>query len=353
MDQSPSPSEAALRLANWVGGLVAIRAACYGLRLGLLEALHGVHRGLTAAELARRLELDPAYVAAWCASAVRAGLIESDAESGRYRLRQALGDVLLDPDNPAYMGGLLLTHELEIRIADRLVGCVASGGGLARDDYGPGLATALAAIARPAYHVLRERVLPALPNLPPALQEERKVLEVGCGAGTGLLALAQAFPHATVTGVDPDGAAVAAADAAIRNAGLQERTSVAQMRGEDLSAADQYDLIYIHDGLDEMDDAGAVAANAYRALRPGGMLLITRVRSGESADRAGNPLEAFVTYLDAYVHMPRRVAAGRGTATPLSRAEIEQLIVAAGFPVLEELPLDLPLLDILYARKPA
>lgn len=350
LNQPLSQPEAVLHLASWIGGLLAIRSACYGLRLGLLDALHGIDRGLTPTDLARRLHLDPGYVAAWCTAAAGAGLLEHDVSSGRFRLQPTLGDILLDPDNPAYMGGLLLVHDVETRMADRVAGCFSSGEGLAREEYGADLADALAAIARPAYRIVLERVLAAVP---PALSEEGKALEIGCGTGTRILALAQAFPGATVTGVEPDSNAVQAADAAIREAGLDDRVSVAQMRGEDLSAADQYDLVYIHNGLEELEDPAAVMSNAYRALRAGGMLLMTRICPAESPAAApADPLQAFLSYVDTYVHMPRRVAAGRRATAPFSREEIERLVTGAGFAALQELPTDVSLLTILYARKP-
>lgn len=351
MESPPGELEAAARLLNWAAGALAIRAVSYGLRLGLLDALQGLSRGLPAEELARRLELDGGYVAAWARAAHAAGVLERDPGSDRYRLPPGLGEVLLSSGSPAYGSGLVLTLDLETRLAAAMTERFRDGGGVSAADFGPDLPAALAALAAPVYaHLLPERMLPLLPDLPVALADGGKVLEVGCGAGGGILSLARAFPGAAVTGLDPDPAAVTATRTAIAEAGLEERVSVAGMRAEDISATQQYDLVYIQDTLDETDDAAAVLANVYRALRPGALLLLAQ--SGAPApEPCPGPLDAFIAFLDAYIRLPRARAAGR-TSGPPSEDDLRRWALEAGFPALEELPVALPLVRAFDARRP-
>lgn len=345
--------DAPARVREWIGGLVAIRCAWYGLRLGLLDALHGLKRGLTVQELSRRLELDPDWVLAWAAAAQASGLLQSDAKSHHFRLDPGLGEVLLNPGATGYAGGLVLAQDLEGRLGDRLAACFPEGGGLPREEYGPGVADALAALNRPLYeHVLVERILPVVPDLPPALSGEGKVLEIGCGPGHGLLALARAFPSATVTGLDADETSVEAAAAAAAEAGLAERVTAARMGAEDLSAADQYDLVYAQDVLHETADPSLVLANIYRALRPGGLLLVTQVYAPKPPAEV-DPAAAFLAYIDAFVRFPPARAQGRPPVSHLPPAELAQLATTAGFTSPEDLPLDVPLVHVSFARKRA
>lgn len=351
MDPETGCQDAPGRIRDWVGGLVAIRCAWYGLRLGLLEALHGLKRGLPAEELARRLELDPAWVLAWATAAQASGLLQSDPKSHRFHLDPGLGETLLNPAAPGYAGGLVLAQDLEGRLGGRLAACFAGGGGPPAAEYGSDLPEALSALNRPLYeHLLGERILPALPDLPPALGEEGKALEIGCGTGQGLLALARAFPSATVTGLDADEACVEAALAAAAEAGLAERVTAASMAAEALSAADQYDLVYAQDVLHEAADPALVVANIYRALRPGGLLLVTQVYAAR-APAAADPSAAFLAYIDAFVRFPTALAEGRPAASHLTPAELAQLAQAAGFAAVQDLPLEVPLVHVSFAKK--
>ena len=54
------------------------------------------------------------------------------------------------------------------------------------------------------------------------------VLEIGCGTGRNLVAVARRFPQAKVFGLDVSSEMLASARAAIRRAGLEERIALAQ-----------------------------------------------------------------------------------------------------------------------------
>lgn len=94
------------------------------------------------------------------------------------------------------------------------------------------------------------------------------LLEVGCGTGATLRGLVPLFPGSRVTGVEPSAAAVRVAVAAGCDVvpGSFERLPV---------AAGSVDVLLALDVLEHLDDDAAGLAEAARALRPGGRLLIT------------------------------------------------------------------------------
>ena len=103
-----------------------------------------------------------------------------------------------------------------------------AGGGVAYAEYGRELRDGIAAANRPMFlHELASVWLPAVPDLHQRLGSAPppRVLDLGCGLGASSVALARAYPRATVLGVDLDAASVAAARAAAAEAGVADRVS--------------------------------------------------------------------------------------------------------------------------------
>jgi SAM-dependent methyltransferase len=117
------------------------------------------------------------------------------------------------------------------------------------------------------WFVVRRRiVLDAVHRWAPEPVE--RVLEVGCGTGGTLRALAEQYPHARIEGVEPVPDAVAI--------GCRKGCSVTQGSFERLPAEDaSVDLLLALDVLEHLDDDVAGLAEARRVLKSGGTLVVT------------------------------------------------------------------------------
>lgn len=97
----------------------------------------------------------------------------------------------------------------------------------------------------------------------------RSLLEIGCGTGYVLLGMQRAFPGLVLAGSE------------IFSAGLEfagrrlPGVDLFQMDGARIPFVDEFDVVGAFDVLEHIEDDETVLAQMYRAVRPGGGVLIT------------------------------------------------------------------------------
>jgi SAM-dependent methyltransferase len=116
------------------------------------------------------------------------------------------------------------------------------------------------------YHFEKLHHLPRL--VPFDRYNGRRVLEVGCGAGTDLIRFAR--HGAIVTGIDLAPSSIALAAANFRHE--QRRADLMVADGEALPFRDRsFDLVYAHGVVQYTTDDRALVAECRRVLKPGGV----------------------------------------------------------------------------------
>ena len=120
-------------------------------------------------------------------------------------------------------------------------------------------------------------------------------LEVGCGGGLGCLALAEAYPAATVVGQDRDPESIARAQTMAQAAGLDGRVSFVVSDSERL-ARNAYDLVTVAT-LSDRRQALEVLNAIRNAIVPAGVCVLLErpvsvVLGGSKQRRAGDRLRA-------------------------------------------------------------
>jgi len=242
-----------------------------GVELGLFSRLRLAGRsGLTAAELATACGCTTDPIQAWVWAADAHGLAE--VQSDRIVLDEETAVVLLDEARPEFLGGQFV-HAV-----------------IASLDWGGMLEffrTGRQAPERPdRYRVSIERLtvqnvavffqeaLAELPQLVADLSRGGRVVDIHCGGGRWLIAMASRFPALELVGIEFQKDSVARARANVDAARLTGRIQIRQGDVDQVAAAGGFDLAYFQYALHQLADPVGALRVAWAAARPGGRLVV-------------------------------------------------------------------------------
>ncbi|MFC1432125.1 trans-aconitate 2-methyltransferase [Streptacidiphilus sp. N1-3] len=108
----------------------------------------------------------------------------------------------------------------------------------------------------------------------------RRILDLGCGTGTGTFALLQHFEQAEAVAVDGDPQMLRHLSGKARALGLADRISTVQADLDaDWPAVGTVDLVWASASLHHMADPDRTLREVFAALRPGGLLLAIEIDS--------------------------------------------------------------------------
>lgn len=242
-----------------------------GIELGLFARLREAGaNGLSRAELAAAASAAADPVSAWCDAAYAADLITDDGR--QVRLDPDVATILLDKDRTEYLGGQFsytVTASLDYdRMAEYVRTGVPVGSRSARYHR------AIEQLTRQDIAVFFEEALAALPDLVADLVRGIDVIDLHCGGGRWLAAMARRFPIARLTGVEPETDSVTRATQLVEHAGLGSRIRIEAREVDAALDVGMFDVAYFQHALHEMPDPVAALQAAWRMLRPRGRLLV-------------------------------------------------------------------------------
>jgi ubiquinone/menaquinone biosynthesis C-methylase UbiE len=270
-----TPREQFPKIVGAIKGLRATYLAAAGVNLGLFEKILAAP-GITAAQLAADLGLHPPYVLTWCRTAHALGFLDAD-EEGRLRLAPGFEPILAEPASPWYYGGALgLTVEYETDDLRRLPEIFRSGAVVPFQARGRKFSEQVGAATAGLHTLVARKLLPEVPGLGDWLSRGAKALDVGCGCGGFLVALARAFPGGRYTGVDVDRRALTSARKAIKAAGFARRVKVKPIGADGFPVKGPFDLVTLVQVFHEIrsDLRPAVLGECRRVIAPDGWFVI-------------------------------------------------------------------------------
>lgn len=258
-------------LAAGLGSFYRAWTISIGLELGLFARLRAAgEAGLAAEALAASAGCAPAPVAAWCRAAHAGDLV--DCRDGRFVLDGEIATILLDERRPEYLGGQFTYATTASLDWGRMAEFIRTG--IPLDERSARYSRAVEQLTRQDIAVFFEEALASLPELVVALVRGARVVDVHCGGGRWLVAVARRFPETRLVGVEFEPNSVARAMRLVQEAGLEDRIRIEAREVETLAHVGEFDVAYFQHALHELRRPEVALAAAWRALVRDGWLLV-------------------------------------------------------------------------------
>jgi SAM-dependent methyltransferase len=242
-----------------------------GLELGLFDRIRAARdAGISTAELASATGTHHEAVEAWAWASDAHEL--TTFEDGRLVMDEDVAAILLDGDRAEFLGGQFVHAVVASMDWGGMPEFFRTGTPIAArpDRYRAAIET----LTRQDIAVFFQEALAALPQLAAELSRGGRVVDVHCGGGRWLVAMARRFPGLELVGVEFEADSVARARATVAEEGLSDRIDIRHAKATEPGSVGEYDLAYFQYALHQLTDAPQVLRAAWAALRPGGRVLV-------------------------------------------------------------------------------
>jgi SAM-dependent methyltransferase len=343
---APSTDELAERVFGALLGTVDILSVFLGDRLGWYRSL--VSDGpANPIQLADRTATHPRYAREWLEQQAVTGFLvldhaHDDPDARVYSIPAATAEVMTDEGSLSYLAPFARMFVAVGPQLPALLEAYRAGGGVSWDQLGTEARESQADGNRPWYQQRLADALAGVPEVHSALSAPgAAIADIGCGAGWSSIALAKAYPGATVEGFDIDAPSVAMATANAAAEGVSDRVrftagDAAGMPRGRFAAAFAFECVH------DMPQPVEVLAAARASLAPGGFLVVMDEAVAEEFAPHGDELERVMYGFSLFVCLPDGMSSpgSVGTGTVMRPATLRRYAEEAGFTGFEVLPIE-------------
>jgi SAM-dependent methyltransferase len=343
---TPTTEELAERIVGALLGMVDILSVFLGDRLGWYRSL-AADGPSTPTQLADRTATHPRYAREWLEQQAVTGFLaldhpDDDPDSRVYSIPAATAEVMTDQTSLSYLAPFARMFAAVGPQLPELLEAYRTGGGVSWDQLGSDARESQADGNRPWYQHQLADALAGVPAVHEALcAPGAAIADVGCGAGWSSIALAKAYPQATVEGFDIDAPSVAMATANAEQHGVSDRVrftagDAAGMPSGRFAAAFAFECVH------DMPRPVEVLAAARASLAPGGFMVVMDEAVAEEFAPDGDELERVMYGFSLLVCLPDGMSApgSVGTGTVMRPATLRRYAQEAGFTGFEVLPIE-------------
>lgn len=331
--------EFADRLFQAALGTIEILSIHLGDRLGWYRAL-AEHGPAGPAELAARAGGAERYAREWLEQQAAAGILEV-APDGRFALPPGAAEVLTDRSSLAYLAPLARMLAAAATQLPALEDAYRTGGGVGWAAFGTDMRESQADMNRPWFEHALPDVLAGVPDLDALLRRPgARVVDVGCGGGWSTIALARAYPEATVEGVDIDAPSVELARSNAAAAGLGDRVTFSHGDAAGLGEG-RYDAVFAFECVHDMPRPVDTLAAARRALVPGGAVVVMDEAVGDAFTPDADEVERLMYGFSLLICLPDGMSEqpSAATGTVMRPGTLRRYAEEAGLTGMDVLPI--------------
>lgn len=319
-----------------------------GYRTRLFDVM-GELEASTSQQIAEAAKLNERYVREWLGAMVTGGIVNYDAENRTYALPSEHAAWLTRENAPNNIAVTAQWLPLMAQVEDRIVESFEKGGGLEYSEYNRFNEIMADESHQTVVTPLIDTLLPLAEGLNEKLEQGIDVLDVGCGQGRALLALAEAFPKSRFTGYDFLESAVQVAE---EEASKRKLTNIAFMQKDAVSFDDKekYDLIFTFDSVHDQAKPDQMLKNIFNALKSDGTYFCQDIAGSSYVEKnMEHPVAPFLYALSTTHCMSVSLAQnGAGLGSMWGKELATQMMKEAGFSSVEVKELEHDFINYYY-----
>jgi 2-polyprenyl-3-methyl-5-hydroxy-6-metoxy-1,4-benzoquinol methylase len=333
------------QLFSAVLGFFGVLAINLGFRLGLYRVLSD-GAPVTAGELAARAGIAERYAREWLEQQATTGILRVDLgeDPPRFSLPAPHAEVLLDQDSLSFMGASVQQVMSLPEAFDHVAEAFRTGGGVPYEIYGAINVDGQGGANRPVLlSTLPNEWLPEIPSVHERLSSDpgARVLDVGCGVGWSSIAIASAYPHVLVDGVDPDEMSVERARTNAEAAGLTGRVRFHKADAATLPTGGPVDFATAFECIHDMAQPVEVLRSVLGVLNDDGAMLVVDERTRDAFTGEPDALESYFYGWSLFECLPAGMVdrPSAETGTVMRPDTLRRYATEAGFGGFEILPI--------------
>jgi len=326
-----------------------------GHRTGLFAAMRNAGSA-TSRDIAEAAGLNERYVREWLGAMTCGGIATCDETGSVFTLVPAASSALTGGDGGENLAYLAQYVAMMGSVEDKVIDCFHKGGGVPYSEF-PRFHEVMAEdSAQTVVGALFEHILPLVPGLKLALHNGIGVLDIGCGRGKALIAMAGKFPNSRFTGWDLSADAIRSAAEEAAMLGLEN----VAFETRDLSDFHQaaptsaFDLVTAFDAIHDQARPDHVLAGIRRALKPDGLFLMQDIgASSNVAENTGHLIGTLLYSLSCTHCMTVSLAqGGLGVGAMWGEQMTREFLANAGFSNITRHTLPHDIQNFYYLVKP-
>jgi 2-polyprenyl-3-methyl-5-hydroxy-6-metoxy-1,4-benzoquinol methylase len=321
-------------------GAADIVSVYLGDRLGLYRTL-AESGPSTPGELASRASIHERYAREWLEQQAVTGILEvadpaRSAGDRKYSLPGAHAAALVDPDSMFSIAPLARAFVAAIEAVPHVMEAFRTGGGVPWSTYGPDMIESQGDFNRPwIRNLLGTQYLPSVGDIHDRLLADppARVADVACGVGWASIAIAKAYPQATIDGFDPDETSIDIARGLAKQEGVGDRVRFHVRDGATIGTEGPFDLAIAIESIHDMARPVDVLAGIRESLAPNGTLIVADERAAEAFAAPGDEVERLLYGFSFLVCLPCGLAEqpSVGTGTVMRPETLRRYASEAGF----------------------
>jgi len=318
--ESKTPEAFAERVFGSYLAMIDVFAMHVGERLSLYRAIAD-HGPVTIDDLHRHTGIDPRYAREWLEHQTVTGILAVDdaglaADQRGYSLPAGHAEVLLDRDSLNYLAPLLKIGMASAGVMPEMIDAYATGGGVSWEQLGVNARVGQADMNRPWYlQSIGPDWFPRVPELDATLRGGGVVADIGCGEGWSTIAIAHAYPKATVVGFDVDEPSIEAATRNAIESGVSDRVQFHAVDVATLDETDLYDAVVGFEFIHDLARPVMVLEAMRRMAKPGAPIVILDENVGEAFTGEADDVERLMYAFSLFVCLPDSMAQEPTAAT--------------------------------------